>query len=94
MVESRYRNSSGYQEEAFMKQNMGRWDRTLRLAAAAVIAVLLVVGVLKGTVAIILAIIAAIFVITTFVGFCPVYRPLGISTKESGKKGGTTRSDV
>jgi hypothetical protein len=77
-----------------MKQNMGRWDRTLRLAAAAVIAVLLVVGVLKGTAAIILAIIAAIFVITTFVGFCPVYRPFGISTKESGKKGGTTRIDV
>ena len=77
-----------------MKQNMGRWDRILRLSAAAVIAVLLIAGVLKGTVAIILAIIAATFVITTFVGFCPVYRPLGISTKRPGKKGGTTRIDV
>jgi len=77
-----------------MMKNMGRWDRTLRLAAAAVIAVLLVAGVLKGTVAIILAIIAAIFVITTFAGFCPAYKPLGISTKGPGKKGGTTRIDV
>jgi hypothetical protein len=77
-----------------MKQNMGRWDRTLRLAAAAVIAVLLVAGVLKGTVAVILAIIAAMFIITTFVGFCPAYKPFGISTKGSGKKGGTTGTDV
>jgi hypothetical protein len=75
-----------------MKQNMGRWDRTLRLAAAAVIAVLLVAGVLKGTVAVILAIIAAMFIITTFVGFCPVYKPFGISTKEN--KGGAPRIDV
>ena len=77
-----------------MKQNMGRWDRVLRLAAAAVIAVLLVAGVLKGTVAVILAIIAAMFVITTFVGFCPVYKPFGISTKGNGKKSGTPRIDV
>ena len=75
-----------------MKQNMGRWDRVLRLAAAALIAALLVAGVLKGTVAVILAIIAAMFVITTFVGFCPVYKPFGISTKEN--KGGTPRIDV
>jgi hypothetical protein len=68
-----------------MKQNMGRWDRVFRLVAAAVIAVLLIAGILKGTAAIVLAIVAAIFVITTFVGFCPLYAPLGISTK--GKKG-------
>lgn len=69
-----------------MEQNMGRWDRVLRLAAAAAIAVLLIAGVLKGTLAIVLAILAAVFVITTFVGFCPLYVPLGISTK--GKTGG------
>jgi hypothetical protein len=69
-----------------MKTNMGRWDRTLRLVAAAVFAVLLIAGLVKGTLAIILAIIAAIFVITTFVGFCPAYVPFGISTKGKGKK--------
>jgi len=69
-----------------MKQNMGRWDRVLRLAAAGVIAVLLIVGVLKGTAAVVLAIVAAVFVITTFVGFCPLYAPLGISTRGKGKK--------
>lgn len=70
-----------------MTKNMGRWDRTLRLAAAVVIAVLLVAGVLKGTLAIILALLAAIFVITTFVGFCPLYVPLGLSTREGRRRG-------
>lgn len=77
-----------------MKTNMGRWDRTLRLVAAAVFAVLLIVGAVKGTLAIVLAILAAIFVITTFVGFCPVYAPFGISTKESEKHDGPTRIEV
>ncbi len=70
-----------------MKKNMGRGDRTLRLAAAAVFAVLLISGIVKGTVAVILAIIAAILVITAFVGFCPAYGSCGISTKGQGKKG-------
>jgi tetrahydromethanopterin S-methyltransferase subunit C len=74
-----------------VKKNMGRWDRTLRLAAALVIAGLLIAGVLKGTAAVVLAIIAAIFVITTFISFCPLYVPLGIDTKG---KGGTPRIDA
>jgi len=91
MIEFRYDNNSGHGEEVIMKTNMGRWDRVLRLAAAAVIAVLLILGVLKGTAAVVLAIVAAVFVITTFVGFCPLYVPLGISTKG---KGGAPRVDV
>jgi len=77
-----------------VKKNMGRIDRVFRLAAAAVIAVLLIAGVLKGTTAIILAILAAVFVITAFVGFCPVYAPLGISTSGSKTYDGPTRLDV
>jgi fatty acid desaturase len=64
-----------------MKTNMGRADRTVRLVAAAVFALLLILGVVKGTLAIVLAIVAAVFVITTFVGVCPAYVPFGISTK-------------
>lgn len=74
-----------------MAKNMGRSDRILRLAAAAVIAALLIGGALKGTLAIILALLAAILVITTFVGFCPLYVPLGLSTK-GGKKGGANKT--
>ncbi len=69
-----------------MKVNMGRFDRALRLVAAAVFAVLLIAGVVKGTLAIVMALIAAMFVITTFLGFCPAYVPFGISTKKKGKK--------
>ncbi len=76
-----------------MKRNMGRLDQTLRLVAAAAIAILLIAGVLKGTVAVVMAIVAAIFVITTFAGYCPLYTPLGISTKPKAK-GGTSRIDV
>jgi hypothetical protein len=68
-----------------MKTNMGRLDRTLRLVSAAVFAVLLIAGLVKGTLAIIFAILATVFVITTFVGFCPAYVPFGVSTKGKGK---------
>jgi hypothetical protein len=91
VIESRYDITSGQGKEALMKQNMGRWDRVLRLVAAAAIAVLLIAGILKGTAAVVLAIVAAVFVITTFVGFCPLYVPLGISTKG---KGGAPRIDA
>ncbi len=77
-----------------MKTNLGRIDRTLRLLVAAVCALLLIAGVVKGTLAIVLAILAAVFVITTFVGFCPSYVPFGISTKETKKPAGPTRIDV
>jgi amino acid transporter len=71
-----------------MKTNMGSLDKTLRLVAAAVLAALLILGVVKGTLAIVLAIVAAMFVITTLVGVCPAYVPFRISTKKKDKKGG------
>jgi hypothetical protein len=74
-----------------MKKNVGKWDRTFRLVAALAIAVLLIAGVLKGTAAIVLAIIALIFIITTFISFCPLYVPLRINTKG---KGGAPRIDA
>jgi fatty acid desaturase len=74
-----------------MKKNMGRLDRTLRLVAALAIAGLLLAGVFKGTVAVVLAVVAVIFVVTTFVGFCPLYVPLKADTKGPG---GTPRIDA
>lgn len=75
-----------------MMKNMGRIDRSLRLIAAAVFAVLLIAGIVKGTLAVILAILAAVFVITTFVGFCPAYTPFGISTKGKGGRDQTSKA--
>ncbi|HVV56023.1 MAG TPA: DUF2892 domain-containing protein [Mucilaginibacter sp.] len=70
-----------------MKKNMGIFDRILRITAALVIVVLYYMSVISGTLAIVLLIIATIFVLTSFVSFCPLYYPFGISTrrKENSK---------
>lgn len=64
-----------------IKQNMGTLDRVIRLMLVAVVAVLYFTGNLTGLAAIILGILAVIFVITSFIGFCPLYLPFGLSTK-------------
>jgi len=64
-----------------MKQNMGTIDRVIRVILAILVLVLYLAGSISGTAAIILGIFAVIFVLTSLVGFCPLYGPLGISTK-------------
>jgi hypothetical protein len=68
-----------------MKKNMGKTDKTIRLLIAAVIVVLLFTKVLTGTLGIILLIVAVVFVVTSLIGFCPLYALFGISTNP-GKK--------
>jgi len=67
-----------------MKKNMGIVDRVIRLLVAAVVLILYFTNVISGTLALILLIVAVIFVLTSFVSFCPLYLPFGINTK--GKK--------
>ena len=63
-----------------MKQNMGSIDKVVRILVAAVIAVLYFTGQISGTLAIILGIFAVIFLLTSAIGFCPLYLPLKLST--------------
>jgi hypothetical protein len=63
-----------------MKANMGSADRIIRLIIAVVIGVLYFTDTIEGTVGIVLLILAAVFALTSFVGFCPLYAPLGLST--------------
>ncbi|MBP6432889.1 MAG: DUF2892 domain-containing protein [Ferruginibacter sp.] len=63
-----------------MKKNMGSIDRSIRLALAALIAVLYFTKVIGGTTAIVLGIIAVVFALTSFISFCPLYTLLGINT--------------
>jgi len=63
-----------------MKKNMGSVDRALRLVAAVAIVVLIVLKVFSGTLMTVLGILAAVFLITSAIGFCPLYVPLRIST--------------
>lgn len=63
-----------------MKKNMGAVDRTLRTLVAVILAILVLAGVVKGTLAYILVIAAVVFLATSLFGFCPLYVPLGITT--------------
>ncbi|MDP5106701.1 DUF2892 domain-containing protein [uncultured Polaribacter sp.] len=63
-----------------MKKNMGSTDKIVRILIAVVIGFLFYTNVITGTLGIILLILAAIFVATSFISFCPLYLPFGIST--------------
>lgn len=65
-----------------MKKNMGGLDRALRMLAAITIIVLYYANVISGTLAIILLVVAAIFILTSFVSFCPLYYPFRLSTRK------------
>ncbi|MEQ8246001.1 DUF2892 domain-containing protein [Fulvivirga sp.] len=65
-----------------MKANMGTADRVIRVIIAAVVGYLYYVGLISGTAAIIFGLFAIIFLATSFMSFCPLYLPFGISTKK------------
>ena len=65
-----------------MKKNMGIADRTIRTILAIVVAILYFTNQITGTAAIILGIIAVIFLLTSIVGFCPLYVPFKLSTRK------------
>ena len=66
-----------------MKKNMGTVDRTIRVIIAVAIAGLYWTDVINGTVAIILMVLAIIFILTSWVSFCPLYLPFGIRTRRN-----------
>jgi hypothetical protein len=63
-----------------MKQNMGLIDRVLRIIAAIAVIVLYFANYVNGTTAIILLVLAGVFVVTGFIGYCPLYSIFGINT--------------
>jgi len=63
-----------------MKKNMGTTDRVIRTILALLVAVLYFSNVISGTTAIILGILGLVFLLTSFVSFCPLYVPFKITT--------------
>jgi hypothetical protein len=63
-----------------MKRNMSNLDRILRVLLAAVFAYLYFAEVVTGALGIVLVILAAVFVLTAVVAFCPLYVPFKLST--------------
>lgn len=63
-----------------MKKNMGSADRIIRIIIALIVGFLFFNGNISGTLGIVLLVLATIFVITSFVGFCGLYTIFGIQT--------------
>lgn len=66
-----------------MKRNMSNLDRIIRVIVAAVFAYLYFGGIVTGALGIVLVVLAAVFMLTAIVAFCPLYAPFKISTYKS-----------
>jgi hypothetical protein len=66
-----------------MKKNLGTADRTIRVMASLFIAALILAGTLTGISAWVLGALAFVFTFTSFIGVCPIYLALGITTKKT-----------
>lgn len=67
-----------------MKHNMGTADRFIRVLLAVVVGVFVFTGKLTGIAAVVLGVFAVVFLLTSFVGNCPAYTLLGISSCSCG----------
>lgn len=65
-----------------MKLNMGTADRIIRPLIAVGIVALYFGGVISGTLALVLGIVAVAFLVTSLIGWCPSYVPFGLSTRK------------
>ncbi len=63
-----------------MKKNMGGIDRIIRLVVALVIGLLYWQGIVEGALAYVLFVVAGVFILTSFISFCPLYAVVGLNT--------------
>jgi len=66
-----------------MKTNMGTVDKVVRILITIVIVCLYYTQVITGTLAIILLVVSGVLILTSIIGFCPLYLLFRINT---GKK--------
>jgi len=59
---------------------MGIADKVIRTLLAIVVIVLFYLKVITGTLGIVLLVFAGIFLLTSFVSFCPLYKIVGFNT--------------
>lgn len=69
-----------------MKKNMGTADKAIRVLVAILFAMLFLTKTVEGTAGIILLVLAIVFLLTSFISFCPLYLPFGINTCKKEKK--------
>ena len=69
-----------------MKKNMGSMDKGIRVFLAVIIAILYFTNQITGVAAIVLGIFAVVFLLTSFMSFCPLYVPFKLSTLKKSDK--------
>lgn len=65
-----------------MTPNMSKIDGKIRLGIALIIIGLYFLNIISGTIAIILGVVAFIFILTSFINFCPLYSIFGVRTNK------------
>jgi hypothetical protein len=73
-----------------MVKNVGPEDRVVRIVVAVALAILIYVGVLEGTAAIVTGVIAAVLLLTGLFGYCLIYRLIGVDTSVQEQSYSTT----
>ncbi|MBL7861132.1 MAG: DUF2892 domain-containing protein [Cyclobacteriaceae bacterium] len=63
-----------------MKKNVGNMDKVIRIVLSIIFGVLYFTGTVTGTLGLALVILGGIFVLTSLVGFCPIYSIVGLNT--------------
>jgi len=69
-----------------MKKNMGSMDKGIRVFLAVIIAILYFTNQITGVAAIVLGLFAVVFLLTSFMSFCPLYVPFKLSTLKKSDK--------
>ena len=63
-----------------MKKNMGSTDRFIRIFIAVALLTTFYTDTVTGTLGYIMAAIAGVLILTTFISFCPLYTLFGMNT--------------
>jgi hypothetical protein len=63
-----------------MKINMGGVDKIIRIVVALIITALYFTNIISGVLGIVLIVLSGVFVLTSLIGFCPLYTLFGVNT--------------
>jgi len=64
---------------------MGTIDRVIRLAAVTAVIGAYGLGLIGGTLALVLGAVAVVLLLTSLTATCPAYMPFGVSTRPRGR---------
>ncbi len=59
---------------------MGGLDRIVRIIITAIVGILFYLNIIEGTLAYVLIGLSGIFMVTSFISFCPLYALVGLNT--------------